>query len=191
MQQCGHAYTVRIERANRSWLCTWTAEIVHVFRLNWALVPHRLNIDIGIRHSGYTQDLSCGKMCLAHIQAQKEMTLDASLKKLLKSRTKPLLFLCLRKTNGCTLVRSQGAAPAWEMIFPLHGELSTLSFGESPKDAVESTLSQILEDTVQDKYYLSQRACLGILRRAENRGKDLPPMLKQALIRQSALNPEQ
>lgn len=31
------------------------------------------------------------------------------------------------------------------------------------------------------KYFLSERACLGILRRAVNRGKTLPPMLKAAL----------
>lgn len=31
------------------------------------------------------------------------------------------------------------------------------------------------------KYYLSPKACLGILRRAERRGKELPKMLKDAL----------
>lgn len=34
------------------------------------------------------------------------------------------------------------------------------------------------------KYYLSEKACLGILRRAEKRGKELPEILKTALIRQ-------
>ena len=32
------------------------------------------------------------------------------------------------------------------------------------------------------KYYLSKRACEGILRRAKERGKELPEILKQALI---------
>lgn len=54
------------------------------------------------------------------------------------------------------------------------------------KDAVESTLSQILEANVPKKYYLSAKACEGILRRAERRGKELPPMLKTALEQQSA-----
>ena len=36
------------------------------------------------------------------------------------------------------------------------------------------------------KYYLSARACLGILRRAEKRGKELPKELKEALERQGA-----
>ena len=31
-----------------------------------------------------------------------------------------------------------------------------------------------------EKYYLSSRACEGILRRAQRRGKELPPMLKEA-----------
>lgn len=57
--------------------------------------------------------------------------------------------------------------------------------GESPNAAVESRLSQILEATPPTKYCLSARACQGILRRAERRGKDLPEMLKQALHMQS------
>ena len=56
-----------------------------------------------------------------------------------------------------------------------------LNTGESPKDAVESTLSQILQANVPERYYLSKTACEGILRRAERRGKELPAMLKEAL----------
>ena len=52
---------------------------------------------------------------------------------------------------------------------------------KTPKGAVESSLSQILLDTVPSKYYLSRKACLGILRRAKERGKPLPPQLEQAL----------
>lgn len=55
-----------------------------------------------------------------------------------------------------------------------------------PSVAVESTLSQILEDNVPEKYYLSQKACEGILRRAERMGKKLPDVLKTALEQQSA-----
>lgn len=73
---------------------------------------------------------------------------------------------------------------------PLLGEYSMRSFGESPKDGVESHLSQILEENAHPKYYLSAKACQGILRRAENRGKKLPPILKTALIAQSASKSE-
>jgi len=56
-----------------------------------------------------------------------------------------------------------------------------LNTGVSPKDVKESFLSQILEDTPHPKYYLSKTACLGILRRARARGKELPKQLKIAL----------
>jgi hypothetical protein len=39
----------------------------------------------------------------------------------------------------------------------------------------------VLEDSVAPKYFLSPRACAGILRRAEKRGKKLPEHLEAAL----------
>lgn len=64
------------------------------------------------------------------------------------------------------------------------GERLTHSFGESPSVAVESSLSQILEpsENVNPKYFLSKKACQGILRRAEKRGKVLPKPLLYALL---------
>lgn len=56
-----------------------------------------------------------------------------------------------------------------------------------PKEESVSTLSQILEETPHQKYYLSEKACLGILRRAEKRGKELPEILRLALIRQAQM----
>ena len=60
----------------------------------------------------------------------------------------------------------------------------TLNIGEGPNVERESTLLQILEDNAPEKYYLSAKACEGILRRAERRGKELPPILKEALKQQ-------
>jgi hypothetical protein len=60
-------------------------------------------------------------------------------------------------------------------------EFLMLNTGESPSVVVASTLSQILEANAPERYYLSAKACEGILRRAERRGKQLPPMLKEAL----------
>lgn len=51
--------------------------------------------------------------------------------------------------------------------------------------AEESRLSQILEVNPLPKYNLTAKACLGILRRVERRGKDLPERLKQVLLMQS------
>lgn len=63
-------------------------------------------------------------------------------------------------------------------------EFLTLNTGESPSVAVESTLSSILQANVPKTYYLSARACEGILTRAARRGKELPPLLKMALEQQ-------
>lgn len=59
--------------------------------------------------------------------------------------------------------------------------------GESPKEESESSLSQILEETPHQKYYLSAKACAGILKRAEKRGRELPGILKEALTRQAGI----
>ena len=77
----------------------------------------------------------------------------------------------------------------WETLSPYVGGSSTLNTGVLPKDAVESSLSQILEDSPPSRYYLSKTACLGILRRAAARGKELPPQLKAALMMQAGLIP--
>lgn len=51
-----------------------------------------------------------------------------------------------------------------------------------PSDGAVCGLSDILEiGDVPQRYYLTAKACLGILRRAGNRGKDLPPPLRLAL----------
>jgi hypothetical protein len=61
-------------------------------------------------------------------------------------------------------------------------ESSTLSLRESPKDAVASSLSAILETGDHlSRYFLSARACKGILTRAERRGRRLPLLLREAL----------
>jgi hypothetical protein len=42
-----------------------------------------------------------------------------------------------------------------------------------------------LEENVPQKYFLSAKACQGILRRAEKRGKKLPEVLERALREQA------
>lgn len=73
----------------------------------------------------------------------------------------------------------------WEDDGAWLGECMMRNTGESTNAAVESRLSQILEETPQEKYSLSAKACQGILRRAERRGKDLPEPLKTVLLMQS------
>jgi hypothetical protein len=63
-----------------------------------------------------------------------------------------------------------------------HIECLTLSISEWSKDAAVSSLSDTLETgNVPQRFFLSAKACQGILRRAEKRGKKLPEQLLQAL----------
>ena len=92
-----------------------------------------------------------------------------------KLSNRPPRCLRLLKVDGPTQTLM------WETDGLLHTELSTLNIGESPNVVVVSTLSQILLGDVPLEFYLSAKACEGILRRAERRGKELPPLLKEAL----------
>lgn len=125
------------------------------------------------------RDTWYGKTSPEHCQAQEEKTSTECSKKPRKSQTKQPLFLDLRKANG------QPQDVSWVMGIPSHGESSMLNFGESPSVVVESRLSQILQDNPHPKYCLSPKACQGVLRRAEKRGKELPEVLKAALVRQA------
>lgn len=123
-------------------------------------------------------DMPYGKMFQEHSAATKERILGPFSKNSAKSQTKQPMFLDLRKGNG-TLV---GAS--WGMDIPSLGECLMRDFGESPKDEEGSGLSQILEENVPLKYYLSAKACEGVLRRAKKRGKILDEILEAALIQQ-------
>ena len=72
-----------------------------------------------------------------------------------------------------------------------HGESWTLNTSEFHKDADVSSLSDVLEiGEVPQVFYLSPKACQGILRRAEKRGKELPQQLAQALLSVAQETPE-
>ena len=123
------------------------------------------------------QDTSSGKMCRVLSPQTKERTSDVSLKASVTSKMKPYQFL--------KLINGGKREMSWEIISPLPGEYLTLNTGEFPNEENASSLSQILQAGVPEKYYLSQKACLGILRRASARGKELPVVLKTALEKQA------
>jgi hypothetical protein len=129
-------------------------------------------------------DIWSGKMSPELSPLQTERTSGRCLRKPAELLTVPFLYLDLREGYGGLL------GPYWEINSHLLGEYTMLNTGPSHKGAKESTLSQILEDTPHHKYYLSKTACLGILRRAKKRGKELPPVLKQALELQAGVRPE-
>ena len=93
-------------------------------------------------------------------------------------------FMFLKITLGDGDILGQ---PYWEILSPYVGESSTLNTGVCPRVVRGSSLWQILEPHPQRKYYLSRKACLGILRRARKRGKVLPAPLHLALEMQSGL----
>ncbi len=81
-----------------------------------------------------------------------------------------------KKWTDAGIVFGPQRAIAWRI-------LNTQYFG-LPNVAVASSLSQVLErGSIPQKYFLSKKACAGILRRAENRGKRLPDALRLALER--------
>lgn len=58
----------------------------------------------------------------------------------------------------------------------------TPNFSEWHNGADVVSLSQVLEqNSIHPRFFLSSRACAGILRRADKRGKTLPVLLHQAL----------
>jgi len=86
---------------------------------------------------------------------------------------------CHRMEDG-TLVPSSGRWKTSGMVS--RTECLTLSTSEWPSAAVVCSLSDTLETgDLPQRYSLSATACQGILRRADKRGKKLPPRLQQAL----------
>lgn len=79
-----------------------------------------------------------------------------------------------------------GPAPGqfWQTTTRWRGEQWMPSTGAFPNVACASRLSSILQVGVPERYYLSRKACEGILRRASRRGKQLPELLKTALEQQ-------
>ncbi|WP_298035204.1 hypothetical protein [uncultured Dysosmobacter sp.] len=76
----------------------------------------------------------------------------------------------------------------WELCSPWREDGPPLNTGPAPRKPVRCSLSDILEPAPDSKYYLSQRACLGILRRSDARGKPLPNPLEAALMVQAGLS---
>ena len=71
------------------------------------------------------------------------------------------------------------------------GACWTRASSESPSGAVASSLSDVLQTDGEDgtclaRYFLSPRACLGILERARRRDRGLPAELDEALRRQAS-----
>ena len=86
----------------------------------------------------------------------------------------------LAPSSGCWRNSGMGSPTAF---LTLNASESAHTLELCPSAGGASSLSDILEDagSVPQRYFLSAKACAGILRRAEKRGKVLPPELERAL----------
>ena len=130
-------------------------------------------------------DSSYGKTSQAHSLPESLPAKTSASSKRRSSESSAINYQFLDLTPGAGNLLGESY---WETLSPYVGGSSTLNTGALPKDAVASSLSQILEDSPPSRYYLSKTACLGILRRAAERGKELPPQLKAALMMQAGLS---
>ena len=117
-----------------------------------------------------------GRTCLELLAPTEEKISAPCLKSSLKSRSRQPLCLTFRKADGHT--PTVGGVTDGALLT----EFLTRNTSERLNGESGYTLSSVLETrTGLEKYYLSATACEGIIRRAEKRGKELPPMLKEAL----------
>lgn len=119
-----------------------------------------------------------GKTCPEHSVPMGEKISEPCWKNLPTWNNQTLQFLDLRAegADGAKPEQSLETDGLWL------GDSLMLNIGESPREESVSLLSQILEVNVPQKYYLSARACQGILTRASRRGKPLLEVLRQALM---------
>ena len=153
-----------------------------------------------------------GKMCPEHSAATSRMDSETSApcwKKLYASQSRGFLFLDCRTsrsgrkpeecsaTDGALLGEhttpntgvcrsADGVSAWWSILTDSPQGTSSLNVSEEPNLLVYTKLSQILEENPDPKYNLTAKACAGILRRAERRGKQLPEALKAVLELQSS-----
>ena len=86
----------------------------------------------------------------------------------------------LAPSSGCWHNSGMGSPTAF---LTLNASESAHTLEPCPSAGGASSLSDILEDagSVPQRYFLSAKACAGILRRTEKWGKVLPPGLERAL----------
>ena len=97
-----------------------------------------------------------------------------------------ILLSWLEKWQDASSMSPQagGERKAWRWVTPglSNGACLTRNGSEWRSGGVACSLSSMLETgPIDHRFFLSAKACAGILRRAENRGKTLPRQLEQAL----------
>ena len=161
------------------------------------------------QESLFDRDTWFGRTFLGLIVPTEERISPPCWKKLSASQSQPLLFLDCRTSrsgqkpeessemdgasrgerttpNTGEFPSADGESAWWLTLTGIPQGTSYLNVSEKPNVPVDTKLSQILEENPDPKYNLTPKACAGILRRAERRGKKLPEALKTALELQSS-----
>lgn len=130
-----------------------------------------------VKPMGNIQSTLSGKMSLERFPVINGWILKPCLK---RSQRPRFQFLSLENGQNLEWLEAESVIS--------NGERLTLNTGESPNEERESSLSQILQSPceISEKYYLSRRACAGILHRASVKGITLPEALKNALELQAS-----
>ena len=103
-------------------------------------------------------------------------------------RPGPTRRLIKRETSGKQTILKPSSVVFRNSGILSHGESLTLNTMEHHSVVVESSLLDIVETgDVPQRYYLSPKACAGILRRAKSRARSLPPELLEELRRIAAM----
>lgn len=131
--------------------------------------------------SAFDRASSSGRTCQAPLAVT-----EAEISRLSSMLSRALRLKC-RLTAGAT---RDSAGPHFLRAGGMWlGGCSMRNTSVWPNDASVCSLSAVLETQVASKYFLSPRACAGILRRAEKRGKELPEQLARALRAVAASEP--
>lgn len=135
----------------------------------------------------YPQDSSFGKMSKELSVQTVEETSKPCLPKSSESQSlmQTMFLYLVGGDERLGLFQEQYSEYPTQENFPSATDYMMHSFGVYPKEERESHLWQILEACPHPKYSLSEKACQGILNRSEKRGKQLPPLLREVLLRQS------
>lgn len=138
--------------------------------------------------SMFDPDTWCGRTSLEPLAQGSPRGRTSALSSKKSSELRSIPYISLDLTPGAGNLLGEFF---WEILSPWRGAALMLNTGVSPREEHESFLWQILEDKPHPKYYLTKRACLGILRRASERGKPLPATLRTALEVQAGLREDE
>lgn len=141
-------------------------------------MPEQLTLSLGeapVSHSPSQEDEKAWTESLLCVSNTGEL-LEIFARAGFCGRTSPEYFQRETTPSGSSLMRWKNSGMAWR------GERLTLNSSEWHNDADVCFLSEVLEGGAQlQRYFLSSKACAGILRRARTRGKNLPPVVERAL----------